>query len=1110
MKKIITLLFSVFFLLTSSAQMLDYDRDSKWFLGINTGAAWNTTDVKNKTNIAWGLTLGRAFNYNYGKKISFDLRFRYLGGKWRGQDYDTTSLTGYNASITTPGAVRTYYDTLGYTINNFQTQIHEFGLELVIHANSLRENTGWDPYIFGGVNLVWNQTKGDLLYEDSTLFYSDIYYYSPNGMTKREWRNMRDKNYDLALDGSSLSHYNVDFMPSLGFGLGYQVGPRFQIGLEHKTTFTMNDLFDGYIDPTERWGMFANDIYHYTNLYLKFHIRHYTEEERLEQQAQNTQTTHTNPNNTTNPNPGGGCLAPRISVSKPRNNSITVYENQYTIQAIIEEVAGRNNLVFDVNGQISSNFIFNPNTERFEAKVFLQPGNNIIKIEAGNGCGKDERVISINYVQCTAPIVQFVNPQGNGITVTNANYTVNANVVNATSVEYYVNGNRINTFSHNATTGNFISNTVLKRGINTLRIVAVNECGQVEQSVSIEYSSCVSPFINITQGSQSQIVDNAQFTFQATIIGVTTQNNINFRLNGMNKTFSFNPTTHHFSSTITLKRGTNTLELFGSNTCGTDRKTVTIEYVPCSLPTVTFISPINGNSLNAQTLVKVKLTNITNKNQIHLSVNGAAIQSGTFDVNTQVFQSRITLNNGTNTILVTATNDCGTISQSVNTIFSPCVSPEVSILLPNQSMSTDNNAIIKASILNIANRNQIVVTINGVVYTGGTYSPLTKIYQTNIVLNPGLNSIQIKATNDCGNDVKNYTIQYKPCYEPIVNILSPLENSTTESTVLLNFALQNISSISQIQATINGNIITGGNYSPATKRYEAVVNLNEGLNHIVIVATNSCGAINQSIQIKKVTDVRKVLICHDSGKKGEKPIEMYILLSEWAEHQAHGDVLGGCPQIEDPIVVEEITICHKDPKTNQQSTIVIDANDWAMHEAHGDTKGTCRQISDPNSALTYIICHTDPKTGEKKTIKIKASEWVTHQAHGDSQEPCPVVVNEKIITICHKIPGTMNQETIQIKESEWATHQAHGDKLGACTQVGSIGNGGTGTITICHKVPGTDDTQEMVIPQNQWLIHQRHGDKLGPCDNDDDDDDEDNDEEGRKNKNSKKTSVIKP
>ena len=96
MKKIITLGIFVSFTLITFSQRLDYDNDSKWFFGLNVGAAWNTADVKNQTNTGWGAIFGRSFNYNYGRKVSFDLRVRYLKGNWYGQDYDTTHLLGYN------------------------------------------------------------------------------------------------------------------------------------------------------------------------------------------------------------------------------------------------------------------------------------------------------------------------------------------------------------------------------------------------------------------------------------------------------------------------------------------------------------------------------------------------------------------------------------------------------------------------------------------------------------------------------------------------------------------------------------------------------------------------------------------------------------------------------------------------------------------------------------------------------------------------------------------------------------------------------------------------------------------------------------------------------
>ena len=96
MNKITTLVICLFLSFGSIfSQKIDYDNSSNWFLGLNAGATWQTTDVANKFSAGWGLTLGRSFNYNYGKKISFDLRARYLRGYWLGQDYDTTSLMDY-------------------------------------------------------------------------------------------------------------------------------------------------------------------------------------------------------------------------------------------------------------------------------------------------------------------------------------------------------------------------------------------------------------------------------------------------------------------------------------------------------------------------------------------------------------------------------------------------------------------------------------------------------------------------------------------------------------------------------------------------------------------------------------------------------------------------------------------------------------------------------------------------------------------------------------------------------------------------------------------------------------------------------------------------------
>lgn len=75
---------------------VDYDNSSKWFLGLNVGAAWNTTDVTNKTDAGWGIILGKSYGYNFYSPLTFDIRARYLRGFWYGQDTDTSSLSGYS------------------------------------------------------------------------------------------------------------------------------------------------------------------------------------------------------------------------------------------------------------------------------------------------------------------------------------------------------------------------------------------------------------------------------------------------------------------------------------------------------------------------------------------------------------------------------------------------------------------------------------------------------------------------------------------------------------------------------------------------------------------------------------------------------------------------------------------------------------------------------------------------------------------------------------------------------------------------------------------------------------------------------------------------------
>ncbi|MCX8486274.1 MAG: hypothetical protein ORN53_03700 [Crocinitomicaceae bacterium] len=135
-------------------------------------------------------------------------------------------------------------DSNSIYVNNFQTDVRRLALELVLHMNGIREKTGIDPYVFGGIGLTWTQTYGDLLY---TIDSSSLYDYTAlqqTGPIGPQLPSTLDGLYETRLDGGLDHQYKVKWMPSLGFGLGYQVGKRTSLGIEHKTTFTRGDSFD--------------------------------------------------------------------------------------------------------------------------------------------------------------------------------------------------------------------------------------------------------------------------------------------------------------------------------------------------------------------------------------------------------------------------------------------------------------------------------------------------------------------------------------------------------------------------------------------------------------------------------------------------------------------------------------------------------------------------------------------------------------------------------------------------------------------------------------------------------------------------------------------------
>ena len=827
MRKIYLTIIIVSYFLNAYSQRVDYDHTSKWFLGFNVGGTWNSTDVKNKTATGWGFTLGKSYNYNYGKALSFDLRARYLRGFWYGQDIDTTSLSNYTGT-----ALSSYQNSPGYTINNFQADVHRLALELVIHGNRIAERTGFDPYIFGGIGLTWHETFGDLKNDLGNYAYDTLL---QNGaISSGTLDNTLDGIYDSPLDGSS-NKYKVNVMPSLGVGLGYQVGKRVSIGIEHKTTFTLADNFDGYISTSPR---IKNDRYHYTSFYIQFRFR------TNESTNSTNETTNTNTSNNIN-NYNTACPKPVITVSQ---NTVTGINNSYLLEATITNVNNANEItVSNQNGvNIPFNYIINQN--KLQATVSLMPGANTFTITAQNNCGKEVKSITVNYNPCINPTIIITNPSSRDITVTSPSYVFSAivqNISNRQGISLFVNNTSISNFTFNASTGLIQSNLLLNAGSNAIRVEALNNCGTISASTTIIYNNCIVPQLQLINPSASgSTVSTSAINIKVNATGFMNRNEFTILHNGV-QISNFTMNNNLLEIPLQLSLGLNTITINGTNLCGSDATSFTVNYQNCVAPIISLITPATNisSTITGAYRCRMKVEN-SQQNNIQVMLNNQQITNFTYNAATKILEASLTLITGANTIVINASNPCGTDVETIYINNENCKSPTVVINGTNNATVVNSSYTWTAQIQNIANAQGISVSHNG--------NPINFDYSNGVVtcfstLQLGNNTFLVSAKNGCGKDSKSLTVELIKCEQPSVLINGESGSTVTSSVYLLSANVINMASAQGLTLTFNGTPVN--NFTYLNNELSANINLIPGENTFVLSAINACGNATETFII---------------------------------------------------------------------------------------------------------------------------------------------------------------------------------------------------------------------------------------------------------------------
>ena len=518
-----------------------------------------------------------------------------------------------------------------------------------------------------------------------------------------------------------------------------------------------------------------------------------------------------------------------------------------------------------------------------KSRVPLQAGTNIIYVDAKNIIGTASSQKRIIFCQLE-PIIKWILPVSVNSSTGSGKLNINAEIITSfdlINASVNLNGAVLAVHKEEITRLNndtwIIKKAVpLKAGVNNIFLIAGNARGTAnskERNVSyvpgiISEIEWIAP-VDVSSGTY-----RSEFPVSASIKTGSEIRNTQLLLNGSefisgdrSKTIRKNTREYLYENKLTLKPGTNTIELSvitGTDTITSEKRTII--YTAPTLPVLAWKNPFSDRSeVNQASLeIRMNIKSAEELENIAIYLNGKVLDNVSLLNSVKkenedfVLGSTLILKPGDNVVYVSAGNVAGNATSETRHIsYIVTLKPVIAWGNPETSISTLSapKITIAANITSTTELKDLKIYHNGNSLPDtsdiNTIDKQQGVYrvEATISLNQGENRIYIEAGNLAGNSTsETRSVNYVAPAAPVVTWVSPSRQYTNINlnSEMIRATIKSTDKLQSLFVYVNdvgseeiNQISSAGSQSEFT--FEKTVNLQPGENKIYLSVTNNIG-----------------------------------------------------------------------------------------------------------------------------------------------------------------------------------------------------------------------------------------------------------------------------